>query len=245
MIKFINVNKVFTPECIPLQNVNLEIPRGQVVVICGPSGAGKSTFLRVIPRLETIDSGEIIVDGLSLNESKANRSAIRSEVGMVFQQLNLFPHKTAIQNIMLAPMKVKGLSKGEAKEKALLLLDRVGLSGKANNYPSQLSGGEQQRVAIARSLAMEPKIMLFDEPTSALDPELIQEVLDVMISLARDDGMTMLVVTHEIGFARNVADRIIFMDDGIILEDGTPAEVLLNPKHDRAIEFMSNVLHVI
>jgi ABC-type polar amino acid transport system ATPase subunit len=245
MIKFINANKVFTPECIPLQNVNLEIPRGQVVVICGPSGAGKSTFLRVIPRLETIDSGEIIVDGLSLNESKANRSAIRSEVGMVFQQLNLFPHKTAIQNIMLAPMKVKGLSKGEAKEKALLLLDRVGLSGKANNYPSQLSGGEQQRVAIARSLAMEPKIMLFDEPTSALDPELIQEVLDVMISLARDDGMTMLVVTHEIGFARNVADRIIFMDDGIILEDGTPAEVLLNPKHDRAIEFMSNVLHVI
>jgi glutamate transport system ATP-binding protein len=245
MIKFINVNKVFTPECIPLQNVNLEIPRGQVVVICGPSGAGKSTFLRVIPRLETIDSGEIIVDGLSLNESKANRSAIRSEVGMVFQQLNLFPHKTAIQNIMLAPMKVKGLSKGEAKEKALSLLDRVGLSGKADNYPSQLSGGEQQRVAIARSLAMEPKIMLFDEPTSALDPELIQEVLDVMISLARDDGMTMLVVTHEIGFARNVADRVIFMDDGVILEDGTPSEVLLHPKHDRAIEFMSNVLHVI
>ncbi len=245
MIKFMNVNKVFTPECIPLQNVNLEIPRGQVVVICGPSGAGKSTFLRVIPRLETIDSGEIIVDGLSLNESKANRSAIRSEVGMVFQQLNLFPHKTAIQNIMLAPMKVKGLSKREAKEKALSLLERVGLSGKADNYPSQLSGGEQQRVAIARSLAMEPKIMLFDEPTSALDPELIQEVLDVMISLARDDGMTMIVVTHEIGFAKNVADRVIFMDDGVILEDGTPTEVLLNPKHDRAIEFMSNVLHVI
>jgi len=245
MIKFINVNKVFTPDCIPLQNVNIEIPRGQVVVICGPSGAGKSTFLRVIPRLETIDSGEIIIDGLSLNESKANRSAIRSEVGMVFQQLNLFPHKTAIQNIMLAPMKVKGMSKGEAKEKALSLLERVGLSGKADNYPSQLSGGEQQRVAIARSLAMEPKIMLFDEPTSALDPELIQEVLDVMISLARDDGMTMIVVTHEIGFAKNVADRVLFIDDGVILEDGTPTEVLLNPKHDRAIEFMSNVLHVI
>lgn len=245
MIKFINVYKKFKETCIPLDNVNLEISKGQVIVICGPSGAGKSTLLRVIPRLETIDSGEIIVDGLSVTESKANRARVRSEVGMVFQQFNLFPHKTAIQNIMLAPMKVKGLTKKQAKERAMALLERVGLTHKADNYPSQLSGGEQQRVAIARSLAMEPKIMLFDEPTSALDPELIQEVLDVMISLARDGGMTMLVVSHEIGFAKNVAERVIFMDNGVILEDGTPNEVLLSPKNQRAKDFMSNVLHVI
>jgi ABC-type polar amino acid transport system ATPase subunit len=244
MIKFVNVYKSFKDTCIPLNNVTLQISKGQVVVICGPSGAGKSTMLRVIPRLETIDSGEIFVDGLSLTESRANRVKVRSQVGMVFQQFNLFPHKTAVQNIMLAPMKVKGLSKKDAKEKSMALLERVGLALKADNYPSQLSGGEQQRVAIARSLAMEPKIMLFDEPTSALDPELIQEVLDVMISLAKDGGMTMLCVSHEIGFARNVADRVIFMDNGIVLEDGTPDEVLLCPTHQRAKEFMSNVLHI-
>jgi polar amino acid transport system ATP-binding protein len=245
MIRFINVNKEFRKGCKPLNNVSCEIQKGQVVVICGPSGAGKSTFLRVIPKLESIDSGEIIVNSFNLYESKSSLAAIRSEVGMVFQQFNLFPHKTSLQNIMLAPMKVKGFSRKEAKGRAMQLLERVGLSDKADQYPSQLSGGEQQRVAIARSLAMEPKIMLFDEPTSALDPELIQEVLDVMISLAKDSGMTMVCVTHEIGFAKNVADRVMFMDKGIILEDGTPEQVLLNPKHLRSREFMSNVLHVL
>ncbi len=244
MIKFINVYKKFKEECIPLNNVDLSIAKGQVVVVCGPSGAGKSTLLRVIPRLEAIDRGEIIIDGLSVTNSRANLAKVRSEIGMVFQQFNLFPHKTAIQNIMLAPMKVRGLTRKQANKKAMALLERVGLVHKAGNYPSQLSGGEQQRIAIARSLAMEPGIMLFDEPTSALDPELIQEVLDVMISLAREGGMTMIVVSHEIGFAKKVADRVLFMDNGVILEDGSPHEVLISPKHQRARDFMSNVLHV-
>ncbi len=244
MIKFINVCKKFKNDCIPLDNVNLHITQGQVVVICGPSGAGKSTLLRVIPQLESVDHGEIIVDGFSVTKSRTDLMAVRAEVGMVFQQFNLFPHKTAIQNIMLAPMKVRGFSRKKARENAMILLERVGLENKADNYPVQLSGGEQQRVAIARSLAMEPRIMLFDEPTSALDPELIQEVLDVMISLAKEGGMTMVCVSHEIGFAKNVADRVIFMDNGAILEDGTPSDVLLSPQHRRAKEFMSNVLHV-
>jgi ABC-type polar amino acid transport system ATPase subunit len=243
MIKFVNVYKEFKKNCVPLKNINLDISKGEVVVIIGPSGAGKSTLLRVIPQLEKIDRGEIIVDGLSVTKSRANLNAVRSEVGMVFQHFNLFPHKTAIQNIMLAPMKVKKLSESHAKEKAMMLLERVGLSDKADSFPIQLSGGEQQRIAIARSLAMDPKIMLFDEPTSALDPELIQEVLDVMISLTKDKKMTMLCVTHEIGFAQNVASRVIFMDRGVILEDGPPYEVLVTPKHLRAKEFMSTVMH--
>ncbi len=243
MIKFINVVKKYRENCIPLNNINLDIPKGQVVVLIGPSGAGKSTLLRAIPQLEKIDSGDIVIDGISVTDSRANLNRVRSEVGMVFQSFNLFPHKTAIENIILAPMKVKGISKTEATKTAMRLLERVGVAHQAHSYPIQLSGGEQQRVAIARSLAMDPKIMLFDEPTSALDPELIQEVLDVMVSLAKDGGMTMLCVTHEIGFAQNVADRVIFMDKGVVLEDGSPSEVLVTPKNLRTKEFMSTVMH--
>jgi ABC-type polar amino acid transport system ATPase subunit len=242
MISFINVNKKFSEKCIPLKNINLEIARGEVVVICGPSGSGKSTLLRSINRLETIDSGEIIVDGTRVSDRKTNLTAIRAEIGMVFQQLNLYPHKTALKNIMLAPMKVRKIPKREAEEKAMKLLEKVGLAHKYNSYPSQLSGGEQQRVAIARSLAMEPKIMLFDEPTSALDPELINEVLDVMVSLTKE-GMTMIVVTHEMGFAQNVANRVVFMDNGEILEIGKTPDIFVDPQHSRTREFMSNILH--
>ena len=242
MIKFINVNKKFSDQCIPLKNINLEISRGEVVVVCGPSGAGKSTLIRVINKLETIDSGEIIVEGMHLSDPKTNLTALRAETGMVFQQLNLYPHKTAIKNIMLAPMKVRKFSRKDAEEKAMKLLEKVGLAHKYNSYPSQLSGGEQQRVAIARSLAMEPKIMLFDEPTSALDPELITEVLDVMISLA-DEGMTMIVVTHEMAFAQRVASRVVFMDFGEILEIGKTPDIFVDPQHHRTKEFMSNILH--
>lgn len=242
MIKFINVNKWFNSHHV-LKNINLEIAKGEVIVICGPSGAGKSTLLRTINKLEPIDEGEIIVDGMSLSDSRTNLTALRAEIGFVFQHFNLYPHKTALKNIMLAPQKVRGLSKKQAKERAIKLLEKVGLAHKCDAYPSQLSGGEQQRVAIARSLAMEPKIMLFDEPTSALDPELINEVLDVMISLARE-GMTMVVVTHEIGFAQKVADRVVFMDNGELLEIGRPPDIFVNPKHPRAREFMSNILHI-
>jgi polar amino acid transport system ATP-binding protein len=244
MIKFINVSKAFNQNCIPLRNINLDITAGEVVVICGPSGAGKSTFLRAINRLEKVDSGEIFVDGKSLTEKSTNITNLRAQIGMVFQHFNLFPHKTAIQNVMLAPMKVRGLSKKRAMERAVALLEKVGIGHKRDSFPVHLSGGEQQRVAIARSLAMEPKIMLFDEPTSALDPELIKEVLDVMIYLARE-GMTMVVVTHELAFAKKVADRIVFMDNGEILEAGKPEEMLINPQHPRTREFMSDVLHVI
>jgi len=243
MIHFKNVNKAFTSECVPMKNVNLKISKGEVVVICGPSGAGKSTLLRTINKLEQIDSGEIFVDGMSLSDSRTNLTALRAEIGMVFQHFNLFPHKTAIRNIMLAPQKVRGLSKKKAQEKAVKLLEKVGLTQKADSYPLQLSGGEQQRVAIARSLAMEPKIMLFDEPTSALDPELIGEVLDVMITLAKE-GMTMVVVSHELGFAQKVASRVVFMDDGEIIEIGTPDEILSNPKHPRTKDFVSKIIHV-
>ena len=243
MIKFINVNKAFTSDCVPMKDVNLEISKGEVVVICGPSGAGKSTLLRTINKLEHIDSGEIVVDGKSLSDSRTNLTALRAEIGMVFQHFNLFPHKTAIKNVMLAPMKVRGLNRKEAKARAIELLEKVGLTQKADSYPVQLSGGEQQRVAIARSLAMEPKIMLFDEPTSALDPELIGEVLDVMITLAKE-GMTMVVVSHELGFAQKVANRVVFMDDGEILEVGTPNAILTNPKHPRTKDFVSKIIHI-
>ncbi len=243
MIKFLNVNKSFNPQCMPMRNISLEISKGEVVVICGPSGAGKSTLLRAINKLESIDEGEIIVDGMKLSAHKTNLTALRADIGMVFQHFNLFPHLTAIENIMLAPRKVRGLTKKDAKGRAMQLLTKVELTHKADAYPVQMSGGEQQRVAIARSLAMEPKIMLFDEPTSALDPELINEVLEVMVRLAKE-GMTMIVVTHELGFALNVADRVIFMDKGEIIEMGTPEEILLSPKQHRTKHFVSKILHV-
>jgi polar amino acid transport system ATP-binding protein len=242
LIKFINVNKWFNNHHV-LKNINLEIAKGEVIVICGPSGAGKSTLLKTINKLEPIEEGEIIVDGMYLSDPKTDLTALRAEIGMVFQHFNLYPHKTALKNIMLAPQKVRGLSKKQAKERALKLLEKVGLVHKRDAYPIQLSGGEQQRVAIARSLAMEPKIMLFDEPTSALDPELINEVLDVMISLAKE-GMTMIVVTHELAFAQKVADRVVFMDNGEILEIGKPPDIFVNPQHPRTKEFMSNILHI-
>ncbi len=242
MIKFINANKWFNNHHV-LKNINLEITKGEVVVICGPSGAGKSTLLRTINKIESIDDGEIIVDNRYLSDPKTNLTALRAEVGMVFQHFNLYPHKTALKNITLAPRKVRGLNKKQSRERAVKLLEKVGLEHRQNAFPSQLSGGEQQRVAIARSLAMEPKVMLFDEPTSALDPELINDVLDVMISLAKE-GMTMVVVTHEIGFAQKVADRVVFMDDGEILEIGSPPDIFVNPKHQRTREFMSKVFHI-
>jgi len=242
LIRFIAANKWFNSHHV-LKNINLEISRGEVIVICGPSGAGKSTLLRTINKLEQIDEGEIIVDGMYLSDPKTDLTSLRAEIGMVFQHFNLYPHKSAIKNITLAPRKIRGLSKVQATERAHKLLEKVGLRHKSDAYPVQLSGGEQQRVAIARSLAMEPKIMLFDEPTSALDPELINEVLDVMISLARE-GMTMVVVTHEIGFAQKVADRVVFMDNGEIIEIGTPPDIFVNPVHQRTRNFMSNVFHI-
>ena len=242
MIKFIAANKWFK-NCHVLQNINLEISKGEVIVICGPSGAGKSTLLRTINKLEPIDDGEIIVDGKYLSDPKTDLTSLRAEIGMVFQHFNLYPHKSAINNITLAPRKVRRLSKTQATARAEKLLEKVGLTHRRDAFPVQLSGGEQQRVAIARSLAMEPKIMLFDEPTSALDPELINEVLDVMISLAKE-GMTMVVVTHEIGFAQKVADRVVFMNDGEILEIGSPPDIFVNPSHERTREFMSSVFHI-
>jgi polar amino acid transport system ATP-binding protein len=242
MIKFINVNKWYRPLHV-LKNINLDIAQGEVIVVCGPSGSGKSTLVRTINALEPIHNGEIIVDGFSLNNSNTNVTRLRAEIGMVFQGFNLYPHKTTIQNIMLAPIKVRGLSQSKARNRAMKLLERVGLADKADNYPMQLSGGEQQRVAIARSLAMEPKIMIFDEPTSALDPELITEVLDVMTSLTKE-GITMVIITHEMAFAQKVADRIVFMDKGAILEVAKPNEIFANPKHERTVEFMSKILHI-
>jgi polar amino acid transport system ATP-binding protein len=224
-----------------LNDVSLSINQGEKVVIIGPSGSGKSTLLRSINRLETIDSGSIVVDGKDVNGSGNDINQIRQELGMVFQSFNLFPHKTVIGNLTMAPMKLKKLSELEAKKRALALLDKVGIKDKADVYPSMLSGGQQQRVAIARALAMNPKIMLFDEPTSALDPEMIGEVLDVMVTLARE-GMTMVVVTHEMGFAREVADRVIFMDHGQIVETGTPEHFFTNPEHPRTQKFLSQIL---
>ena len=234
-----------------LKNVSLTVEPGEVVVIIGPSGAGKSTYLRSLNHLEKPTSGKIWIDD-KLIEDRVNghnqvklphkeRAAILLEMGMVFQRFNLFPHKTALQNVMLAPMNVKGVPEKEAKEKAVKLLNQVGLGDKLDSYPAKLSGGQQQRVAIARALAMEPKMMLFDEPTSALDPELVGDVLNVMKELA-EEGMTMLVVTHEMGFAREVADRVVFMYDGAILEEVSPKEIFTNPKHDRTRQFLQSVL---
>ena len=224
-----------------LKGINLNVKKSEVVVIFGPSGSGKSTFIRCINRLEEHQKGQIIVDGVELTNDIRNIEAIRSEVGMVFQQFNLFPHLTVLQNVMLAPVWVRRVSKDQARETAMQLLRRVGIPEQANKYPGQLSGGQQQRVAIARALAMQPKIMLFDEPTSALDPEMIKEVLDVMVELAKS-GMTMLVVTHEMGFARAVASRMFFFDEGQIVESGTPDEIFKSPKEDRTKLFLSQIL---
>jgi ABC-type polar amino acid transport system ATPase subunit len=240
MIEIKNISKWFDDFQV-LAEINETIERGQTVVICGPSGSGKSTLLRCINGLEPFQKGEIIVDGVSLSDPKTNLYKLRENIGMVFQRFELYPHMTALQNISLAPMKVRKLSKQQAEEKTMALLERVGIPEKADAYPANLSGGQQQRVAIARSLAMEPKYMMFDEPTSALDPEMIQEVLDVMVALAKE-GMTMLCVTHEMGFAREVADEIIFMDFGKIVERGTYEEFFKNPKSERAKEFLKQIL---
>ncbi len=224
-----------------LKGISMEVQEGEVLVIAGPSGSGKSTFIRCINRLEQHQDGQIVVDGIELTNDIKNIEAIRSEVGMVFQSFNLFPHLTVLQNITLAPIWVRRKSKAEADEKARELLNRVGIPEQADKYPGQLSGGQQQRVAIARALAMEPKIMLFDEPTSALDPEMIKEVLDVMKELAKS-GMTMIVVTHEMGFAKEVADRVMLFDDGQLVEENTPEEFFNNPKSDRTKLFLSQIL---
>ena len=224
-----------------LKDINIDINEGEVVVVIGPSGSGKSTFLRCLNRLEEITSGKVIVNGENISDKKININKARENIGMVFQHFNLFPNMTVLQNIMLAPVELKKMTKEEARETGLKLLARVGLEGKADAYPQQLSGGQKQRVAIARSLAMNPSIMLFDEPTSALDPEMVGEVLTVMQELAKG-GMTMVVVTHEMGFAREVADRVVFMDGGYIIEQGTPDEVLKNPKQERTKSFLEKVL---
>lgn len=224
-----------------LKGITMEVKRGEVVVIFGPSGSGKSTFIRTINRLEEHQRGQIIVDGIELSHDVRNIERIRMEAGMVFQQFNLFPHMTVLQNVTLAPIQVRKWSKSKAEEIGMQLLERVGIPEQAQKYPTQLSGGQQQRVAIARALAMQPKIMLFDEPTSALDPEMIKEVLDVMIELAQS-GMTMLVVTHEMGFARSVADRMFFFDQGLIVESGTPSEIFNAPQEDRTKLFLSQIL---
>jgi glutamate transport system ATP-binding protein len=224
-----------------LKDIELTVKRGEVVVVIGPSGSGKSTLCRTINRLETIDEGTITLDGKDLPQEGKALAALRAEVGMVFQSFNLFAHKTILENVTLGPIKVRGMGKAEAEKKARELLDRVGVGHQAEKYPAQLSGGQQQRVAIARALAMEPKVMLFDEPTSALDPEMIKEVLDVMVDLAQQ-GMTMVVVTHEMGFARTAADRVVFMADGAIIEENTPEEFFTHPRSDRAKDFLGKIL---
>jgi glutamate transport system ATP-binding protein len=224
-----------------LQDINLSISKGEVVVVIGPSGSGKSTLCRAINRLETIDKGTIALDGRPIPQEGKALAAHRAEVGMVFQSFNLFAHKTILENVTLGPIKVRGIGKAEAEEKARALLDRVGVANQADKYPAQLSGGQQQRVAIARALAMEPKVMLFDEPTSALDPEMIKEVLDAMVALA-EGGMTMVVVTHEMGFARTAANRVVFMADGQIVEENTPEQFFTNPQSDRAKDFLGKIL---
>jgi polar amino acid transport system ATP-binding protein len=240
VIQFRQVNKWFGSLHV-LKDIDLTIDAGNVVVVCGPSGSGKSTLIRCINRLETIQSGDIIVDGLSLTDANLDTAKLRANVGMVFQSFNLYPHMTVMENIALAPTKVKGLDKAAAAKIAGELLDRVGIPDKADAYPANLSGGQQQRVAIARALAMKPKVMLFDEPTSALDPEMINEVLEVMTALARD-GMTMIVVTHEMGFARRVAHRVVFMDQGQIIEANQPEKFFAAPESPRAQQFLSKIL---
>ena len=224
-----------------LQDINMSIAKGEVVVVIGPSGSGKSTLCRTINRLETVDKGSITLDGSALPAEGKALASHRAEVGMVFQSFNLFAHKTILENVTLGPLKVRGMPKAKAEESARALLDRVGVANQAEKYPAQLSGGQQQRVAIARALAMEPKVMLFDEPTSALDPEMIKEVLDVMVDLAKG-GMTMVVVTHEMGFARTAADRVVFMAEGQIVEENTPEEFFTNPQSDRAKDFLGKIL---
>ncbi|GAU09938.1 amino acid ABC transporter ATP-binding protein [Desulfoplanes formicivorans] len=240
MIEFRNVHKWYGDFHV-LKNINEEVEKGDVLVICGPSGSGKSTMVRCVNRLEEIDKGAIYMEGKDITQKTVNLNHLRSEIGIVFQQFNLYPHISVLKNVTLAPIKVKGVSKAEAEATALELLDRVGISDQAHKYPVELSGGQQQRVAIARALAMKPKVMLFDEPTSALDPEMINEVLNVMKDLARE-GMTMLCVTHEMSFAREVADRVIFMDGGEILEQGTPEHFFTNPQHDRTKAFLKEIL---
>jgi glutamate transport system ATP-binding protein len=241
MISIAGVNKHFGALHV-LKDINLEIGRGQVVVILGPSGSGKSTLCRTINRLETIDTGTISIDGEVLPSEGKKLAQLRSDVGMVFQSFNLFAHKTVLENVTLAPIKVRKANKEDIRKRGLALLDRVGVASQADKYPAQLSGGQQQRVAIARSLAMEPKVILFDEPTSALDPEMVNEVLAVMTSLA-GEGMTMVVVTHEMGFARRAANRIVFMADGTIVEDAAPNEFFDNPKSSRAKDFLGKILN--
>ncbi|WP_458180653.1 amino acid ABC transporter ATP-binding protein [Bradyrhizobium sp. 14AA] len=241
MIQFVAVHKFFGPLA-ALTDVNAEVKKGEVVVVCGPSGSGKSTLIRTVNRLEEIQSGSVLFEGKDVHAklSGAALNQLRSRIGFVFQSFNLFPHLSALDNVMLSPMKVNGVKRSDAREAALRLLDRVGLSAKAQNYPAQLSGGQQQRVAIARALAMEPPAMLFDEPTSALDPEMVGEVLSVMRGLARD-GMTMMCVTHEMNFARDVADRVWFMDAGRVLETGAPVDFFRSPQHPRAQRFLSDL----
>lgn len=240
MIEIKNLKKNFGDLQV-LKGITKEVRKGEVVVVIGPSGSGKSTFLRCLNLLEDITEGEIYLDGVKINSPKTDINRIRQRMGMVFQHFNLFPHKTILENITLAPVMLKKMNKVEAEARAMELLQRVGLADKANNYPVQLSGGQKQRVAIARALAMNPEVMLFDEPTSALDPEMVGEVLDVMKDLAKS-GMTMIIVTHEMGFAREVATRVMFMDEGIVMEEGTPEEVFNHPKTERARGFLSKIL---
>jgi len=244
VIRAENVTKIFTGRGVVVRavdGVSTTVKKGEVVVVIGPSGSGKSTFIRCINALEMFNEGHVYIDGVDIADRKTNINKIRAEVGMVFQQFNLFPHKTVLENLTLAQQRVRKRSKKEAQEKARLLLKKVGIAEKEGEYPSRLSGGQQQRVAIARALAMDPKIMLFDEPTSALDPEMVGEVLDVMKTLARE-GMTMMVVTHEMGFAREVADRVLFMDEGKMVEEGTPEHFFTAPREDRTKLFLKQVL---
>lgn len=240
IVKLTDVNKHYGPLHV-LQNINLEVTKGEVVVVLGPSGSGKSTLCRTINRLETIDTGSIQIDGKVLPEEGKSLANLRADVGMVFQSFNLFAHKSILENVTLGPIKVKGMKKAEAQKLAISLLERVGVANQKDKLPAQLSGGQQQRVAIARALAMKPKVMLFDEPTSALDPEMINEVLDTMVGLAKE-GMTMIVVTHEMGFARKAADRVIFMADGQIVEQATPEQFFTNPQSARAKDFLGKLI---
>jgi polar amino acid transport system ATP-binding protein len=240
MISYKNVNKWYG-ELHVLNNINLEVDQGEVIVVCGPSGSGKSTLIRCINRLEPIQEGELVVDGMAVHDKKTNMTKIRAEIGFVFQSFNLYPHMTALGNTTIAPIKVRGISKAEAEKLGREMLTRVGLGERIKHYPAQLSGGQQQRVAIARGLCMQPKIMLFDEPTSALDPEMIHEVLDVMRDLA-EEGMTMMAVTHEMGFAREVASRVVFMDEGQIIEIAPPNDFFTNPQTERGKNFLQSIL---